>query len=260
MSDKDTETTIKKISSNKLGYFYEPFAEFETSNNETYDEGGTNRNYLKRYLGDDCSGFTQGVIYTLSEGNRGQEGNNPNIETDTTGLWNHNVNAGKLIDGGYDTDNAMLRLGYEKYYVENNEWQRKRRKDDGTIEIDTLKEIHDNPNFTMSVNFLEPGDILCAGGTNGHVEFYIGYNYDVTYNGKLIGGRLVRDKRYGIETISLQGKATQGHSTFGWGNVQNEFPKQKYYFSYDTRNRVFILNYSASSQDDRKYKVIWRKN
>ncbi|MDO5564592.1 MAG: hypothetical protein Q4F88_05125 [Eubacteriales bacterium] len=258
LTDKDTETVIKTISDSKLGYFYEPFADFATSNNEDYNGDGTNKNYLKRYLGDDCSGFTQGLIYTLSDGNRGQEGKNPNIETDTSGLWNHNVNSDKLIDGSYDTDNAMLRLGYEKYYLRGNTWYKKKLDEEGNVITKTFNETYGNSMSDYGVNFLEPGDILCA---SNHVEFYVGYNYNVTYyEGKDKYDVITRDKKYGIESIELGKEAQIGHSTFGWGNVQNEYPKQNYYFSYITANNTFRLNYSLTSYNDKKYTVIWRRN
>lgn len=263
LSNIDSETIIKK-GSTKYYYFYNPFAGFETSNDEGYKEDGTNRNYLKRYLGDDCSGFVQGIVYTFSNGNRGQVGDNPNVLTDTTGLWNHNVNAGKLVsDSTYDTENSMMRLGWQKYYVQGNEWKRKRIKYDGTIENKTLKEIYNNPDYTMSSDFLEPGDLLCS---NSHVEFYVGYNYEVDYfdkyneAGEIIEQTDDEKKKNGIESIEIDSKSSQGYSIFAWGNVQNEFPKQNYYFTYDSANRVFRLNYSSASSDGKSYKVIWRKN
>ena len=198
-------------------------------------------------VGGDCSGFTQGVVYTLSKGERGQEGEDPNILSDTTGLWNHNVSSGKLVYGSYDTDESMLRLGWDKYYLDGKVWKIKSMIDD-EIRINTLKETIGYEMSELGVDFLEPGDLLCS---TGHAEFYIGYEYSVDYN-------IEKDKSSGIKSITRKGKAKQGYSTFGWGNVQNEFPKQQYNFIYDS-NGSFRLK-QVSSVTENKYNVIWRKN
>ena len=58
--------------------------------------------------------FHKVLIYTLSNGDRGQTGN---INTASDGLFNHNVNGWKLLDGSDHTDEAMLKLGWEKFYL-----------------------------------------------------------------------------------------------------------------------------------------------
>ena len=180
-------------SSGKYYYFYPPFKDYETSSSMEYISNGTNRNYLKHYLGDDCSGFVQGIIYTLSDGDRGQSGNNPNVMSDTTGLWNHNVSANNLVTGEYDTDNAMLKLGWEKYYLDGNTWKQKRLFNN-EVQVRTLQNVMGNTDYEMSVDFLEHGDILVTKGeifssdedydnenqhlkNKGHAEVYIGYDY-----------------------------------------------------------------------------------
>ena len=192
----DSKQATKEIG-DKLTYYYPPFSKYET----TY----SGRNYYKRYVGDDCSGLSQGVIYTLSDGDRGQTGD---VNTASDGLFNHNTSADKLVQGYDHTDEAMLNLGWEKFYLSGSTWKRKRKIND-IVQDKPLSEIYGN-GFTMSVNFLEPGDLLCTKevGKVGHVEFYMGYNYDVTYNNMVSTDINVR-KRSGIASIEIGNKANQ---------------------------------------------------
>ena len=204
------------------------------------------------------------MIYTLSNGDRGQTGN---INTASDGLFNHNVNGWKLLDGSDHTDEAMLKLGWEKYYLHtDNKWYRK-RKYGGQTEIKKLVDITGYEMSEMGVEFLRPGDLLCYGK---HAEFYIGYNYNVTYNNMISSDINVRN-RSGISSIKIGDKAQQGHVTFGWGGVQSRFPKENNYFKFN--NNCF--NWYRSSTPDGEgtvsrhnddngnvieYKAIWRKN
>ena len=258
-------------SSGKYYYFYPPFKDYETSSSMEYISNGTNRNYLKHYLGDDCSGFVQGIIYTLSDGDRGQSGNNPNVMSDTTGLWNHNVSANNLVTGEYDTDNAMLKLGWEKYYLgSDNKWNRKRR-----VKIsDNNYVVEDGElNNSMSISFLLPGDILVTKGDifsdeatlilenskhlqgKGHAEVYIGYKYP---SKKYI---IESDEQSGIKELGNRLPVNGSSQTFGWGQVKYKFPTIISFKYADESNCFKLLHKNdGSDYDTRKYTVIWRKN
>ena len=260
LSDKDSETVIKDLGG-KIGYFYEPFSKYATSDNEVYKNDGTNRNYLKRYLGGDCSGFTQGVVYTLSNGERGQEGEDPNIISDTTGLWNHNVSSDKLVYGSYNTDESMLRLGWDKYYLDGKVWKIKSMIND-EIRINTLKETIGYEMSELGVDFLEPGDLLCS---TDHVEFYVGYikahkwisrDIEELIDVRKLNEDYIEYSNYYNKNNKLKNPHVR-YSTFGWGNVQNEFPKQNYYFTY--KNNNFVWNRGPNDPAG-GYKTIWRKN
>ena len=255
LTNDNRETVVKNIG-DKKGYFYEPFKDMES----TYQYNiSTGRNYFKRYLGNDCTGLSQGVIYTLSNGDRGQTGN---INTASDGLFNHNVNGWKLLDGSDHTDEAMLKLGWEKFYLHtDNKWYRK-RKIGGQTEIKKVVDITGYEMSEMGVEFLRPGDLLCC---NKHVEFYIGYDYDVTFNDEDEG------RSSGIASIKISNRSQQGHVTFGWGGVHNIYPSMHNYFTFS--NNVFnwyrdvntngIVNVSRHNDDDgnaKEYKAIWRKN
>ena len=255
LTDDDSETVVIQIGSKK-GYFYEPFKDKETANQ--------GRNYYKRYLGNDCSGLFQGVVYTLSEGDRGQTGN---VNTASDGLYNHNVAAFKLVDGSDHTDEAMLKLGWEKFYLHtDNKWYRK-RKYGGQTEIKKLVDITGYEMSELGVDFLRPGDLLCC---NTHVEFYVGYDYNIIYNGiEDVNGNINRDISYGIESIIIDNKAHQGYSTFGWGGVHNTYPGESNYFIFNNNcfnwyRLVGSSNEAVRHTDDngnvKRYTTIWRKN
>lgn len=252
LTNDDRETVMINLGGKK-GYFYEPFKDMESTYQYDVSNG---RNYYKRYLGNDCTGLSQGVIYTLSDGDRGQTGN---VNTASDGLFNHNASAEKLVKGYDHTDEAMLKLGWEKFYLHtDNKWYRK-RKYGGQTEIKKVVDITGYEMSNLGVNFLRPGDLLCTkeNGKDGHVEFYIGYNYNVTYN---LSEEDEPDenlrKRSGIASIIIENKAQQGHITFGWGGVHNTYPIETNYFTY--QNSGFRRH--CDEGDNRNYTVIWRKN
>lgn len=236
----------------KKGFFYEPFKDMES----TYQYNiTTGRNYYKRYLGNDCTGLSQGVIYTLSDGDRGQTGD---VNTASDGLFNHNASADKLVQGYDHTDEAMLKLGWEKYYLDGSVWKQKRLYN-GEVQIRTLQDAFGYEMSSKGINFLEPGDLLC---TSGHVEFYVGYNYEVDYfdkyneAGEIIEQTDDEKKKNGIESIEIDSKSAQGYSTFGWGGVHGEYPIETNYFTYT--NSGFRRH--SEIADNRNYTAIWRKN
>ena len=109
---------------------------------------------------------------------------------------------------------------------------------------------------------MEPGDILCK---SGHVEFYIGYNYDVTFNDEDEG------RASGIASIKISNRSQQGHVTFGWGGVHNTYPSVSNYFTFSNNafnwyrdiNTNGIENIRRHNDDNgnaKEYRVIWRKN
>ena len=93
----------------------------------------------------------------------------------------------------------------------------------------------------MTVDDLQPGDLLVS---DDHVEFYLGEDYQIDNNGNEVIVKI--DKN--------DGKA---YSTYGWGNVQNRFPFNDYYFSKDGDD-YFKLHYPGGGSLDNKYTVIWR--
>ena len=239
----------------KLTYYYPPFSNFET----TYE----GRNYFKRYVGDDCTGFAQAVIYALSNGDRGQTGD---VNTASDGLYNHNASAEKLVKGYDHTDEAMLKLGWEKYYLHtDNKWYRK-RKYGGQTEIKKVVDITGYEMSNLGVNFLRPGDLLCTkeNGKDGHVEFYFGY----IRAHKIITPEIeqfVKVSDLNVSYIEYSNyldnsgndiRSENAFSTFGWGDVKSTFPIETSYFTYI--NTGFRRH--CDEVDNRNYTVIWRKN
>lgn len=229
----------------KLTYYYPPFSEFET----TY----SGRNYYKRYVGDDCTGFSQGVTYTISNGDRGQAGD---VNTATDGLHNHNISSSMLVNDNV-VETAMLNLGWEKFYLSGSTWKRKRKIND-IVQDKSLREIYGD-NFNMSINFLEPGDLLC---TSGHVEFYYGYirvhkkgeNKYIWIKTSDIDNSYAEYEEY-LDDGGNDLLHNAAYSTFGWGNVKSEFPSKQMKFKYNIDSA-----FRWSGDTLKLYKTIWRKN
>ncbi|MDO5564594.1 MAG: hypothetical protein Q4F88_05135 [Eubacteriales bacterium] len=257
---------IHLISENRLAYRV-PLLEEYANNKETNEKYVYGNNIFSGYTGDDCNAFVMGVIRLVSEGDRGEKGDDKN-RLDSTGMQLQNTSAEKMgIDDNFEK--AMLNLGYEKYALRGNQWYKFEMVNVG----DEVREEREPLSIAMSVNFLQPGDILITDGTypngskgSGHVEFYLGLDFDVTYNAKTDSeGELFIEKNNGIESITIKGTTTQGHNTFGWGRVFNTFPREdSECFYLNNKNSFSICNGKCTNGnhtggDTRCYKEIWRK-
>ena len=245
----------------RLGYKYDIFEEYA----ESYE---TDREKLYgKFTGDDCSGFTLGVIRLTLKGDLGKSGISGDagldlIDTSTT-----------KIRTDTNFENSMLNLGFHKYYLKESEKVWKHKYIDGGAVVD--KETTE----VKGIGFLQPGDMLVC---NGHVEFYNGFRYDVTYNEE-IGSDVNIWKQSGIESISRGEQLKPGinnngtdtkdngraYGTFSWGRVEDEYPVEavgdgrekntNYYFTFNSTTKMFELHYSSSSSGQTTYKTIWRK-
>ena len=144
----------------------------------TMTTGKLNINKLPNMVGDYCTEFAIAVIQYLSNGDRGNIEENPeNAKKNEYGIILHNTYAHtmhgpdviideangmvKYVEHNYEHAktrqkmiaqgsinfyNAMIRLGYKRYFAKN-----------------------------MTVNDLRPGDLLVS---DYHVEFYYGYEYE----------------------------------------------------------------------------------
>ncbi len=243
-------------SGKKFIYYYDKFKDLSTEEFPVHViTNGTPKKYdyniNSHYVGDDCTGFSQGVIYSFemskdSTEPRGMYG----IAGSGSGLYNHNENASK-----YQTDDntymSLRNLGYERYSAEGK-----------------------------SIDWLQPGDLLCS---SDHVEYYVGNNFETVYKETTEIDRQ-RKKKAGVEEINNSTDraftktiynydkntgiytdsgipAAQG--TFGWGGVNDEFPtensgQEMYYFQKSANGEYFELYRSATDVDERKYDTIWR--
>ena len=264
-----TENAIIQLSG-KFIYYYDGFRDLITEeqkgiyNNwsdgvKTEDE--KDFNYYSHYIGNDCTGFSQAIIYDMemdkgSNNPRGQNG----IMGACYGLYNHNDYAGLYANRSKTTDVkdrfrnlevALMNLGYERHDAKD-----------------------------MSIEQLRPGDLLCA---NDHVEYYVGNNFDLVFNETDETDR-ERKKKTGIENIEYSNSrkltktryqynseteeyedsgliAAQG--TFGWGSVHDEFPVENtsgemHFFKKSLDDKYFQLYTSWNGTDGKKYTSVWR--
>lgn len=261
---------LHRISDNRIAYRVPELENYANNKEDNMNNVYGNIMY-SAYTGDDCNSFVMGVIRLITEGDRGQKGTNQ-YRLNSTGMQLQNTSAA-MMGTNDNFERAMLNLGYEKYALRDGVWKKFELVQVG----DEVREEIEPLNITMSVDFLEPGDILITDGNKpnlgngkkyGHVEFYLGLNYNVNYNVTLDNnGRPIRRIENGIESIEIGNRATQGYNTFGWGRVFNEFPRNDSECFYLNNNESFSICKGAcvnnngvhTGGDTRYYKEIWRK-
>ena len=234
--------------------------------------GDVDYNIHADYIGNDCSDFAQAVILMVSNGYRGdknlsqypkfkdtgkeklekhdykkidkykQYDSLDGSHAQTKGIRLHDTDARTMQGqevGKYNTlpinfENAMLELGYKKYFLnKDNKWHSKVNNPSTGEQVEEVEGIDFEP---ININFLEPGDLLCR---NGHVEFYYGYDKG-TYNFE--NNTYIRGKR-------IQPSGNTVKSTFGWGNgTIDKFPKDTTIITFYDETRMFDI-----------YDVIYRK-
>lgn len=254
--DNTGTNEILHISNNRIGYRNEELVEL--ANNRNDQVGATQ---YAGYGGDDCNSFAMGVIRLDAEGDRGQNTNGSNRLT-STGMQLQNTSS-DMMQTNDNFEAAMMNLGFDKYAYRGGRWV-KFVNNNGTIIQRPLTEVMGDNNFTMSINFLEPGDMLVK---NGHVEFYLGYinahrndaqsedDYewmsvnDLTPEYREYNDYMTENSQTHIVTDNRQ---TRAYSTFGWGRVHNQSPEGGNYFSYS--------GHSFSLGSDSGYDVIFRKD
>ena len=255
-SDSDGRIAILNISNNRIGYRNDDLVNYANNRN---DQVGSSQ--YAGYGGDDCNSFAMGVVRLDAEGDRGQNTNGSN-RLASTGMQLQNTSTG-MMQTNDNFEAAMINLGYDKYAYRGNRWV-KFENNNGTIIQRPLTEVMGNASFTMSINFLEPGDMLVK---NGHVEFYLGYinahrndaqsedDYewmrvnDLTPEYREYNDYMTENSQTHIITDNRQ---TRAYSTFGWGRVHNQSPEGGNYFSYS--------GHSFSLGSDSGYDVIFRKD
>lgn len=255
-NDSTGTNAILHISDNRIGYRNDDLVNYANNKN---DQVGTSQ--YAGYGGDDCNSFAMGVVRLDAEGDRGQNTNRSN-RLASTGMQLQNTSSG-MMQTNDNFEAAMINLGYDKYAYRGNRWV-KFENNNGTIIQRPLTEVMGNASFTMSINFLEPGDMLIK---NGHVEFYLGYinahrndaqsedDYewmrvnDLTPEYREYNDYMTENSQTHIITDNRQ---TRAYSTFGWGRVHNQCPEGGNYFSYS--------GHSFSLGSDSGYDVIFRKD
>ena len=141
--------------------------------------------------------------------------------------------------------------------------------------------------LVLSLESLKSGDMLISyeikdnGKIEYHTEFYVGYDYpNLHYNSQPINRTKNEWKKSGIKEIGngvaipiSNGRAA---GTFGWGDVNDEFPTEnkqgnfKHYFNYNIADGSFrhcecgndpnnTLLHNNCGYNKRKFTVIWRK-
>ena len=257
----DTEEKAYKGLTGKNIYYYDKFSELNNDKYEVKTVKNNNTttedyNQYAHYIGDDCTGFSQAVIYSIEMAKGSTEPRGMNgIAGHGFGLRNHNEAAFKYRSNK-NTETSLKNLGYVKYQAVN-----------------------------LDINWLQPGDLLCS---DSHVEYYVGNNFESTF--KSDSGSRNTKKKSGIESIERSGSNTKtikeyinldgeyvlrekydnsgktipaAQGTFGWGSVNDEFPienkgEQMYYFKKSADGKCFKLYRSATDIDDRDYDTIWR--
>ena len=224
------------------------------------------------------------VIRLLTKGQRGKTG----FAGSTNGIDLQHTDANTMVNNNNDFEKSMFNLGFHKYYKDGKIWKHKYLEGTTIVDKDTTE--------VAGVGFLQPGDMLvCKSNDGGHVEFYNGFVYDVTYY-NMISDSISERKKSGIASINPDkriqlkpgerkkvnsgnvnsadieientGISNRAYSTFSWGRVRNAYPTdnsghRNYYFYFE--NDVFKLCYSCKDNkhndcDARDYTVIWRKN
>ena len=188
-------------------------AEIENMQNNYMEEYHTEdlpTDNLSEYLytaGDDCVRFGMAVYNYITEGKLIDLHNlileNQNVNNRRTKYFNYGQtvlvrNADTFVSSDYEIDEWFDTLGYYRIDV----------------------------NQDFQLEDLKPGDFLCcSGGTShGHVEFYLGYNY----NEEIIDPysnlkEYTRSNRIEIENqTDYSGGKAEG--TFGWGAVSDKIP------------------------------------
>ena len=177
----------------------------------------SDKDHLTQYLyaaGDECVRFGMAVYNYVTEGKlldlhnmilNKKSGNAKKSDYFNYGNTLLNRNADTFVNSAYEIDEWFDSIGYYRIDVDKN------------FQLEDLK----------------PGDFLCCSGGNehGHVEFYLGHEFDkeeetnadgVTIDTYKIG------KRIEIEpTTDYSGGKAEG--TFGWGEVSDRLP------SYSTK-------------------------
>ena len=265
-----TEEVASREKGNKFIYYYDKFRDLTTEKFEVYSIKNnttlkTDYNEYSHYLGDDCTGFSQGVIYSFemskdSDEPRGMYG----VAGNGYGLRNHEE-AGFKYQTDKNTEMSLKNLGYVKYSAERK-----------------------------SIDWLQPGDLLCS---SNHVEYYVGNNFETVYKETTETNRQ-RKKKAGVEEINSSGDNTKtikalvtidgdvtwrevyndnnelipaAQGTFGWGGVNDEFPTENkdqkmYHFYKDgevfklckcgSENGLHTENCRNTSYHE--YDIIWR--
>ena len=228
------------------------------------------------YAGDDCSGFASAVLRIANNGNRGNGGT-----LSTTGYGAvKDIDALSLMNKDSPNSKALFNLGYEMYKKVDENWKKYYLKDGSVV---------DETESSISINFIQPGDMLVCRGTPDHVEFYVGDDYAIVFK-ELLGNKITRNenkKTYDWENSfpTRSGKNTktgnQAYGTSSWGNVIDEFPTEtkdgnRHYFYYDSGANCFRHCECGNGPDKddtvhwnngrtgcnfhrREYTVIWRK-
>ena len=231
---------------------------------------------------DDCSGFAKLVTVLANEGE------NINIYN-AQELMNINL---ENINNQVPVVQTLLNNGYEVFIAHTTDEYKGKcvniRQVDG---INTIVDIA----MPLSIDFLEPGDMLIANNLNTtktefHIEFYVGYDYPTTqyylYKKKALRNEL---KKFGIKSLG-EGKRIKisddgrAEGTFSWGNVNDEFPTEnkqgnfKHYFYFNPNgyfqhcecgkhpmpippeeHSITCSMNEKYPNTYREYKVIWRK-
>ena len=219
------------------------------------------------YVRDDCSGFVKSVLKLSGKDFNGFDTSSITIEKMLSTDLQVNSVARSLSWAGYVAYiyYPSLDAWYGMYYP----------KDNNTLTIES------GPITNMSIDFLQPGDFLV---TNGHVEFYVGDNYNKVLDGA--SNRNLEKKKHtwtGIDVThtdnapskTLKGTEYVKEGTFSWGNVHDEFPVEsrdgnRHYFYYDQVAHCFRhcecgnapnepTKHNNCEFNEKQYTVIWRK-
>lgn len=219
------------------------------------------------YTRDDCSGYAK-LVTILSN-----DGKNINI-----------YDSEHLMIYTDPVSDSLLNNGYEMYVLQGagvnvGKWIKVNKVNGAVVTSEPL---------ILSLESLKPGDMLIAyeikdnGSLEYHTEYYVGYDYPSLQYNKLVGEEPDKNKRKkycikeigdGVEIPISNGRAA---GTFGWGDVNDEFPTEnkqgsfKHYFNYNTADGSFrhcecgndpnnTSLHSNCKYNKRKYTVIWRK-
>ena len=207
-------------------------------------------NHLKYYARDDCSGFVMNVL----------KGMNINVD---------GLSSNRIMDFQDSICEQLLKSGYEMYVFDINKkhWNRVT----WNFEINDYKVDEGYCNF--SIKDIAPGDMLVS---PGHIEFYIGYEYDNDYiNAKKENGTTKRqdiineDKKNGILEIERKNRSKQekfAYNTFGWGGVHDEYPlenksgQKRYFYMYDNEGYFRYCECGETNHNIWKYKCERKKD
>ncbi len=242
-------------------------------------------NTITEYARDDCTGFVKFVLDLLIS-YKGYKKEPLPLD----------FNSSTLLGTGNKISKYLMEEGFEVYKGKSagndNSWLRYK---DGAEQENI---------YRIKAEDLEPGDLLvcdnCGTKTEYkikddksdyeivynrnnpmHAEFYIGHNYDITYN-RSINTNKEEDKfkevdgfkytntekinvikKSGIETMrqgdEIKIKKGKAEGTFSWGNIQDEFPLesssgQKHYF-YKKDNEAFFRHCECGEEPEKEVKI-----